>query len=220
MTLTELVPSLEVCQQLKAAHQREYYASHRTERLKYNKEYYAKNRDELLMKQTQYNIEHREEMSERRHQHYAEHRTELSTRQKKYRAENLVKVRELEKARALRRPRTKKKAYLANYRKEHQVEYQVYTNRRRALQRENTPPDLLLTAVQWREILERYHYCCAYCGTNAAHLTIDHVIPVSRGGQHTKENIVPACQSCNSAKHDHTLEEWGEYESCTISADT
>jgi 5-methylcytosine-specific restriction endonuclease McrA len=182
--------------------------------------YYIENRDELLAKQTQRYAEHRDGILVQKRQHYAEHREELSTRQKKYRVENLVKVRELEKARSLRRPRREKKAYLANYRKEHQVEYQVYTNRRRALQRENTPPDLLLTAVQWREILERYHYCCAYCGTNAAHLTIDHVVPVSRGGQHTKENIVPACQSCNSAKHDHTLEEWRAYESCTISANT
>lgn len=202
MTLEQLVPTLDICQQLKAA---------------YNHKYYAEHRDELLMKQTQYGIEHHDEICTRKRRHYSEHRAEESVHKKKYRAENLIKVRELEKAQSLRKLPAKKKVYLANYRKGHQIEYQVYTNRRRALQRESTPPGLLLTAVQWREILERYHYCCAYCGTNAAHLTIDHVIPVSRGGQHTKENIVPACQSCNSAKHDHTLEEWRAYESCTIS---
>lgn len=41
----------------------------------------------------------------------------------------------------------------------------------------------------------RCHYCHEF-----KPLTMDHVIPVSKGGPHTASNIVPACQPCNSRK--------------------
>jgi 5-methylcytosine-specific restriction endonuclease McrA len=57
-----------------------------------------------------------------------------------------------------------------------------------------------LTLVQWQNILERFNHSCAYCRRADLPLTKDHVIPLSKGGQHTAENIVPACQPCNSTK--------------------
>lgn len=60
-----------------------------------------------------------------------------------------------------------------------------------------------LTVEQWREILARHKNKCHYCGVTSDCLTVDHVIPLSKGGSHTAENIVPACQSCNSRKKDH-----------------
>jgi len=61
-----------------------------------------------------------------------------------------------------------------------------------------------LTSKEWLDILERYNYRCAYCDVEFEvenMPTKDHVIPISRGGGNTKENIVPACQTCNSKKH-------------------
>jgi 5-methylcytosine-specific restriction endonuclease McrA len=60
-----------------------------------------------------------------------------------------------------------------------------------------------------REILRRDNYTCQYCGRNTGALTIDHVIPRSRGGQHTWNNVVAACPSCNHRKGGRTLEESG-----------
>ena len=40
-------------------------------------------------------------------------------------------------------------------------------------------------------------------------MTIDHVIPSSRGGKSSFENCVAACKSCNSEKNDRTPSEWG-----------
>jgi 5-methylcytosine-specific restriction endonuclease McrA len=60
--------------------------------------------------------------------------------------------------------------------------------------------DNLLTQKEWEEILERYHHSCAYCGASNVSMTKDHVVPVTKGGTHTKDNIVPACRSCNSSK--------------------
>ncbi len=43
---------------------------------------------------------------------------------------------------------------------------------------------------------------CAYCGKKfaAADLTMDHVVPLARGGRSTRGNVVPACQACNAEK--------------------
>lgn len=64
-----------------------------------------------------------------------------------------------------------------------------------------------LTPSQWAEILARHEGRCQYCGTTE-HITMDHVQPLSRGGTHAADNIVPACVSCNSRKGTHTLEDW------------
>lgn len=47
---------------------------------------------------------------------------------------------------------------------------------------------------------------CAYCGQAGG--TVDHLVPLSRGGQHAEGNLVPACRSCNSSKGDKLLVEW------------
>jgi 5-methylcytosine-specific restriction endonuclease McrA len=60
---------------------------------------------------------------------------------------------------------------------------------------------------EWLAILERYGNSCAYCGTTGR-MTIDHVIPVMRGGQHAVNNIVPACAACNSEKHYKSVEDF------------
>lgn len=55
--------------------------------------------------------------------------------------------------------------------------------------------------VTRRELLRRDHYQCQYCGARKK-LTIDHVVPRSRGGKHTWDNVVIACESCNTRKGD------------------
>lgn len=56
-----------------------------------------------------------------------------------------------------------------------------------------------------REILRRDEYRCQYCGRNASQLTIDHVVPRHRGGEHSWENLVAACPQCNRRKGGRTL---------------
>ncbi|HCG29882.1 MAG TPA: HNH endonuclease [Chloroflexi bacterium] len=51
-----------------------------------------------------------------------------------------------------------------------------------------------------REIFIRDNSPCQYCGSRTADLTIDHIIPRSRGGVHSWENLVSACRSCNHRK--------------------
>ena len=56
------------------------------------------------------------------------------------------------------------------------------------------------TLIEWENKLKEFHYSCAYCGKSNAKLTKDHVIPVSKGGVNTIDNIVPACWPCNYSK--------------------
>lgn len=52
----------------------------------------------------------------------------------------------------------------------------------------------------WKNILGKG--LCHYCGQKfpAAKLTMDHIVPVARGGTSTKGNVVPACLKCNQEK--------------------
>ncbi|CAH8360789.1 unnamed protein product [Eruca vesicaria subsp. sativa] len=57
-----------------------------------------------------------------------------------------------------------------------------------------------------KNILLRDDYTCQYCSSRE-NLTIDHVIPISRGGEWTWQNLVAACSRCNSKKGHKTVEE-------------
>ncbi len=54
---------------------------------------------------------------------------------------------------------------------------------------------------------------CHYCGQQIPpkELTLDHIVPLVRGGRSTKGNCVPACKECNSKKQSLLPIEWDEY---------
>jgi len=56
-----------------------------------------------------------------------------------------------------------------------------------------------------RGIFARDGHRCQYCGVTAE--SIDHVVPRSKGGEHTWENVVAACRPCNVRKRDRLLHE-------------
>lgn len=56
-------------------------------------------------------------------------------------------------------------------------------------------------------LMHRDRFCCAYCGGRAD--TVDHVVPRSRGGDHSWENCVACCSTCNHRKADRLLVELG-----------
>ncbi len=66
-----------------------------------------------------------------------------------------------------------------------------------------------VTTSEWELVLDIYGHQCAYCGVNTDPLTMDHVIPIARGGTHTADNVVPACKGCNSSKKDRMPWEFG-----------
>jgi 5-methylcytosine-specific restriction endonuclease McrA len=64
-------------------------------------------------------------------------------------------------------------------------------------------------AFNKKNILRRDHHACQYCGRRGDRLTVDHVVPRSRGGDTTWTNVVAACLRCNLNKGNRTLTEAG-----------
>lgn len=58
-----------------------------------------------------------------------------------------------------------------------------------------------------KNTLVRDGFKCAYCGSNKEKLTLDHIVPKSRGGLSSFENCVASCRPCNNKKGDRTPRE-------------
>ena len=64
-----------------------------------------------------------------------------------------------------------------------------------------------LTDAQWAALKEAWNGC-AYCGADETALQKDCVLPISRGGRYTVDNVVPACRSCNASKCNAEVTTW------------
>lgn len=98
--------------------------------------------------------------------------------------------------------------YLNNqreYRRLHPEKHRAYNHNRRAMHAQVLAT---LTQLQWEQILELFGQTCAYCGSDKS-ITMDHIVPISRGGNHTEDNVIPACKSCNASKGAKVPHEWG-----------
>jgi len=77
-----------------------------------------------------------------------------------------------------------------------------YDQRRRARKAHAT-----VEKFDTQEVYERDGRICAYCGSTED-LTIDHIVPLARGGAHSPNNLTVACLGCNCSKGTKDLEEW------------
>lgn len=80
-----------------------------------------------------------------------------------------------------------------------------------ALAREKARSRALRQSGWWKRRLGagRCHYCGRHMGPTA--LTMDHVVPLARGGRAVRGNVVPACKTCNSQKKYLLPVEWQAY---------
>lgn len=125
-----------------------------------------------------------------------------------WRVANLEKAREAEKARALvrsRADREKHSAKAAAWAKANPEKVKLIRQRRKARLLDACSPGV--RPEEWQAICESYDYRCAYCFTEAK-LTVDHIVPISKGGKDEPGNVVPACKSCNCSKQAKELKEW------------
>jgi 5-methylcytosine-specific restriction endonuclease McrA len=71
------------------------------------------------------------------------------------------------------------------------------------------PRDIHRRRITRRAVLARDGWTCQYCGSSRPGLTVDHVIPRSRGGESVWENIVASCAPCNRKKGNRLPRELG-----------
>jgi len=74
----------------------------------------------------------------------------------------------------------------------------MHSQRRRAHER---AAEGTYTPAEWKALCAEYDYKCVKCGQQVP-LTVDHVIPLSKGGRNSIDNIQPLCLPCNSGKKD------------------
>lgn len=89
--------------------------------------------------------------------------------------------------------------------REHPDEARAAIERARA-KRLAAPGDI--TPAQWGALRRQFRGHCAYCGQPGRNFEMDHVVPLSRGGTHTSDNVVPACFACNRSKGRKLVNEW------------
>lgn len=121
--------------------------------------------------------------------------------QKEWRSNNKKKISSKNKRNYLAR-KDHYDNYRAEWRIKNRLKWNGYRSTRRMREKENGI--FFITAKEYRK-LERDS--CFYCGSYE-NPTIDHVVPIVRGGKHSIGNIVVACKSCNSQKNAKTITEW------------
>jgi 5-methylcytosine-specific restriction endonuclease McrA len=142
-------------------------------------------------------------------EYYRVHKEELKEKAKEYRKKNREKLNRKQRE-YLRNRESYYKEYAKDYSKwyyetnrEKMNEGFVISAAKRRAQMEKSGGDGV-TLKQWRQTKEEYNNLCAYCNQKKP-LSMDHIVPVSKGGIHDVSNIVPACRSCNSKKGNKSL---------------
>jgi 5-methylcytosine-specific restriction endonuclease McrA len=83
------------------------------------------------------------------------------------------------------------------WRQKNQDKQRQYSHNKRAAKRNSQGK---FTAGEWANLKEIYNHSCANCMIRDSNLTVDHIIPLSKGGSNSLSNIQPLCLSCNCSK--------------------
>jgi 5-methylcytosine-specific restriction endonuclease McrA len=142
--------------------------------------------------------------SKLRKEHYRNNRLHVLADCKRYRDQHCERERLRQRSKYQRtKDRVSKKVrqyQLANVEKIRQWAVVNMSKRRARLVAGGT-----FTRGEWLALCQRYQNLCLCCGQRSR-LSVDHVIPISRGGSNTIDNIQPLCGPCNSRKFTQTID--------------
>lgn len=189
---------------------RQYYQNHKEQA----KQYYQDHKEQILAKRKQhyqdhkkqakqYCQEHKEQTSERNKQYHQKHKKRLSTQKKQY--------------------YQKHKKRLKQYRQEHKAEIAVRNKRYRQteagrvarrnddhIRRAREMNASIIEKFDPKEIFERDGWICQLCGcktrpdykntNHSLYPNLDHIIPLSKNGAHSRFNTQCSCHQCNMEK--------------------
>ena len=149
-----------------------------------------KNDDKYKKSRLKYIENNKEKIKEYRHNQYLKNRDYELEKDKNYNKKNRNIIRERERK------------YLSTE-KGKQVNHLKTVKRRTRLNKLKNDFNL----EQWEKCKNYFNNCCAYCGKKEK-LTVEHFIPISKGGNTIAKNILPICKSCNSSKQEKDFEKW------------
>lgn len=188
-----------------ADYQRRYREENADRLAENRKRWVDENRDEWLEKKRRYNRlpEVVERMKGIRRQHYEENKERYLERSRRWREENPDKVRQYRKDWEERHPERKRESR-ARYNRAHPETVLAWARRRRAKLAEVTVGE-----VDNKRVWKREKGICYLCGRPVPKSDVhyDHVIPLSRGGTHSEDNIRVTHARCNQLKGTKLVEE-------------
>lgn len=125
------------------------------------------------------------------------------------RKDNLEKTKMIQK-KSIRRHQDSRNAYMRKWRARNPDKASMYDARSKGRRKAILLSiDANITIKDLRELEIKQGGICAYCKRGyGKRKHLDHVIPLSRGGTHTINNVVYACEKCNLNKYTKTPEEW------------
>lgn len=190
---------------------KKHYAVNKEKILAYNKKRYNENKEDMLEYARQYGEENAEEISKRRRKAYWANRDIYIVKMREYRWENRDRLNK-QCREWYKNNKEHVKAYSERYRQQPRVKAMRKANeqKRRTLKKQLLST---FTAKQWEECKDFFRDIngtlhCAYCSKPVKKATVEHFIPLSKGGPNIKSNILPVCFSCNSSKNNTDFFEW------------
>lgn len=200
------------CKACVKEYNREYHSRNKERENRRSKRYYQENKEEQLAKRSAYLAKNRDKVNKQKREHYQLNKDRLQKQSRDYHWDN----RDSELARMRNRYSNNKESYLAHNREWYKNNPEKARRIGQRYEARKNSVEQTLTNDEWVEILKYYDNSCAYCGLSTKEhlessnelLHQDHVVPLKKGGAYSKENIVPACRSCNSSKQDKDLLEW------------
>ena len=167
----------------------EYYDLNKDFAREYSRNYYWENREEALMKVEDYRKSNPEKIKERRRVFYEKNKDRILHQTSMWQKAN----------------KEKKKQYTRKWTIKNREKVNFKEQRRRT-KRKGLKSDL--TIQEWEMIKKQFDDKCAYCGCSVEKLEKDHFVPLTKKGEFTLRNIIPACRRCNASKGNSNFQEW------------
>jgi 5-methylcytosine-specific restriction endonuclease McrA len=191
----------------------QWYHDNRERAIQQRRKYYAQNKEDVLSYQKTYRLQHSEQIRERFRQYNITHAEQNRARAAQWQKDNPDRRRK-NSLRWRHRNLERAREYGRRYAKDNPESMTVNARNRRARKRNAEGTH---TAADEQAQFERQKGKCYYCGCkliktpykpNSA--TVDHVVPLDRGGRNSPDNLVIACQTCNFTKQNKLPHEWAK----------
>jgi 5-methylcytosine-specific restriction endonuclease McrA len=165
------------------------------------KQYYIDNKETVKVKRAAYQKAHQAEQYEHLKKWRKNNPEKAREAGRRQYANNVEHRRAIKNAWRMENPEATK-TYLERYRVQHLPKMAEKAHKYRARKRSNG-----VYQVSEKELIKLYSSPCIACGTTER-VTVDHIIPIVRGGRHSIGNLQPLCLTCNSSKNAKTMAEW------------
>lgn len=169
------------------------------------KQYFEENKERIRERKKQWRLENLERVREKNRKWEKDNRERSKPRRQKWCEENKERMEKVTKI-WFEKNREKLKNYQKQYKEDNP---QKIIN---ALTKRKIKIELFkeITKQEWLDLMNKYEWKCFYCDKTftVKTRTLDHIIPLSKGGRHHISNLIPCCRSCNRFKNARIYPIW------------